>query len=542
MQEIPSVVLPDEDVRIICHHEEWDRVYPELLKELEKFSVCGLDTEWVTKDKVRQPIALLQLAVKSGLCILIRLNMLAKPIPESMQELLANPSILKVGVSISEDSKKLLSDHGLVVRGFLDLRNVVDRVGQVYSCQPGGLKFLAKEVLGIDLPKDPKDQCSDWEAINLSQTQVSYAARDVLVGVMIFLQLTMTKIKVQNNRLLLSFSVWNTTTSDQYSEEILQQMAIAISQGIVNCNYNDIQGWREKSPGKKISSTSGKPPKKDIFRAYSLRRSPLYDNCQLLAPDYQMLCTCDTRKAQWYLDKQLAEMVSENPLIIRLKFEPSGRPESSENYYLQEKDNICVVCGKPEDYLRKNVIPHEYRKYFPSLMKDHVSHDILLMCPPCHQKACNYDISLRQQLALECDASMTGGSCTKSSINHKLAKIRSAAKALVTSKHKIPAARKEELESFLKENLQVEELTDESLRNCINMEVRVYNPDYTPHGQIVVEYMKKHNRLLDFQRRWRTHFLETMKPKFLPAKWSVDHNHDRLVKFLQEEDEKTQIS
>lgn len=54
--------------------------------------------------------------------------------------------------------------------------------------------------------------------------------------------------------------------------------------------------------------------------------------------------------------------------------------------------------------------------------------------------------------------------------------------------------------------------------------------------------MKKHNRLLDFQRRWRTHFLETMKPKFLPAKWSVDHNHDRLVKFLQEEDEKTQIS
>lgn len=42
-------------------------------------------------------------------------------------------SILKVGVSISEDSKKLLSDHGLVVRGFLDLRNVVDRVGRVYS-------------------------------------------------------------------------------------------------------------------------------------------------------------------------------------------------------------------------------------------------------------------------------------------------------------------------------------------------------------------------------------------------------------------------
>lgn len=33
------------------------------------------------------------------------------------------------------------------------------------------------------------------------------------------------------------------------------------------------------------------------------RKSPLYDNCFLHAPDGQPLCTCDRKKAQWYVDK-----------------------------------------------------------------------------------------------------------------------------------------------------------------------------------------------------------------------------------------------
>lgn len=35
----------------------------------------------------------------------------------------------------------------------------------------------------------------------------------------------------------------------------------------------------------------------------TFRKSPLYDNCFLHAPDGQPLCTCDKKKAKWYLDK-----------------------------------------------------------------------------------------------------------------------------------------------------------------------------------------------------------------------------------------------
>lgn len=34
-------------------------------------------------------------------------------------------------------------------------------------------------------------------------------------------------------------------------------------------------------------------------RAYSARKSALYDNCILQAPDGQQLCTCDYKKAMW---------------------------------------------------------------------------------------------------------------------------------------------------------------------------------------------------------------------------------------------------
>lgn len=50
------------------------------------------------------------------------------------------------------------------------------------------------------------------------------------------------------------------------------------------------------------------------------------------APDGGLLCTCSEKKVQWYLERELAELVSEEPLSARLKFEPRGR--DNEEYYL----------------------------------------------------------------------------------------------------------------------------------------------------------------------------------------------------------------
>lgn len=67
-----------------------------------------------------------------------------------------------------------------------------------------------------------------------------------------------------------------------------------------------------------------------------------------------------------YVNKLLGNVVSEDPFTVRLKFEPSGRAVGEVGqYYTLEKINQCVVCGKQDSYIRKNVVPREYRKLFP---------------------------------------------------------------------------------------------------------------------------------------------------------------------------------
>lgn len=102
------------------------------------------------------------------------------------------------------------------------------------------------------------------------------------------------------------------------------------------------------------------------IRKLSTRQNPLYYNCFLQAPDGELLCTCDKKKALWYISKGIGELILEDPLTVRLKFEPAGRAVGATGkYYQKVKENQCVVCGNSESYSRKNVVPREYRKCFP---------------------------------------------------------------------------------------------------------------------------------------------------------------------------------
>ena len=251
----------------------------------------------------------------------------------------------------------------------------------------------------------------------------------------------------------------------------------------------------------------------------------------LQAPDGQVLCTCDTKKADWYVAKGIGYVISEDPYTVRLKFEPSGRPEGKAGeYYLSVKPNICVVCGKDDSFLRKNVVPHEYRRYFPSVMKDHQSHDVLLMCVRCHQKSNMYDAEMRKFLSEECNAPIGTETDVKLRENVELKRVRSAGRALQANrlKNSIPSSRLEELKDILLDHYKVDLLTDEIVDKAAEANFLIENGEYVPHSRAVVQYFLERGGLLQLEVRWRKHFLDTMKPEFLPPLWSVDHQADRL--------------
>jgi hypothetical protein len=55
------------------------------------------------------------------------------------------------------------------------------------------------------------------------------------------------------------------------------------------------------------------------------------------------------KKLNWYLDRNLAEKLDD--CSIRLIFQPNGvgHVNPDEEYYLEDRDNICVVCGTSSD-------------------------------------------------------------------------------------------------------------------------------------------------------------------------------------------------
>lgn len=519
--------LRGQQVHIINTTDDCRMIVEKLQRHCQEYNVLGFDCEWVSYQGKRRPVALLQLASHRGLCALIRLCMINR-IPQELYDLLNDDNIIKVGVSPYEDARVLREDYRLKVESTLDLRYMAERTG----LEPLGIARLANEVLGITLDKHWKVRCSDWETPELSDRQMKYAASDAHVAVELFKKLSYK---------LVPHYPW--TSRKVVLEQVLEEM---------DCFMDQPHNNRRAKPGGSSKSKKLLAPQnhqKANKRYHSTRTKPLYHNCLMQAPDGELLCTCDRRKAEWYVQRELGDLVSENPYTVRLRFEPAGRAvDEPGKYYLQAKENICVVCGAKSSFNRKNIVPRDYRKHFPVIMKEHVSHDVLLLCADCHQRSSICDDRLRQELAELCNAPLAGQKNGSKEIRiESMAEIRKAARALLNSAAKIPPERKQVLEERLLSLLnslgsegdsvssetptgpQITELTQNLLEEYSNIDISVRNELYCAHGERVVEHFKKTpGGLMQLERRWRENFLHTMRPKHLPQLWSVDHNYKRL--------------
>ncbi|XP_030642760.1 exonuclease 3'-5' domain-containing protein 2 isoform X2 [Chanos chanos] len=516
--------------------EEWEKLWPSLQKDLSIYPVLGLDCEWVSVKGKACAVSLLQMATFSGRCVLVRLLPFRKTrqsLPQGLMGVLCDPHVLKVGVGCYEDSKRLARDYGLTLKCTVDLRHLALRQKQAVLNNGLSLKSLAADLLNIKLDKSLELRCSDWEAEQLTQEQVTYAARDAQVSVALFFYLL--GLKSEPCSVLGGGSVYA-----QLASRCQGLMDVPFKgHGGTDADEGERRRRNRKSTFESPESGDQQVPdprrnkRKPLGVGYSARRSPLYDNCFLHAPDGQPLCTCDKKKAKWYIDKGIGELISEDPFIVRLLFEPSGRPDSQRDYYLTAKENLCVVCGKADSYIRKNIVPHEYRRHFPAEMKDHNSHDILLLCTSCHAASSVYDGFLKQQLANEFSAPQGSEEGVRILEDSDRRKVRSAARALLSAGEGLPETRRDELQSVIQSFYgQEREITSDLLEKTADLETRIFNESYVPHGlKVVRAYAERGLRgLMDLEQRWRQHFLSSMRPKFLPPLWSVNHNHDKYLR------------
>ena len=149
---------------------------------LEKESLLGFDTE--TRPSYRKgeshPPALLQLAGENEVFIF---QLKFTGLPRPLCGILANPNIIKAGVSLNYDINELRTLAQFEPAGFVDIGNLAKKKG----IQNHGLRGLAAVLLGFRISKSAKT--SNWGGNDLMQGQIRYAATDAWVGRELYLEM-----------------------------------------------------------------------------------------------------------------------------------------------------------------------------------------------------------------------------------------------------------------------------------------------------------------------------------------------------------------
>lgn len=159
-----------------------DQDIPGAIEELRQEEILGFDTESRPSFKkgVAYPASLIQLggARQVWLFQISRLNKVGP-----LWDLLATRRIIKAGVAIQDDIKKLQDLRPFKPAGFVEIADLSQKAGILNT----GLRSLAGLLLHIRISK--RAQVSNWARDDLSEAQIQYAATDAWVSRELYLHM-----------------------------------------------------------------------------------------------------------------------------------------------------------------------------------------------------------------------------------------------------------------------------------------------------------------------------------------------------------------
>ena len=177
------ILLPIQSFRGPVEVIDTDEAVAAAIEALEQESVLGFDTETkpVFKPGISYPPALVQLAGEHRAYIfqLQKLKHL-----DGLLRIFTNPRIVKAGIALADDLKKLQEVRAFTAAGFTEVGDLARKLGITQT----GLRSLAGLILGYRVSK--REQRSNWARTQLTPSQIAYAATDACVTRALYLALT----------------------------------------------------------------------------------------------------------------------------------------------------------------------------------------------------------------------------------------------------------------------------------------------------------------------------------------------------------------
>lgn len=265
------------------------------------------------------------------------------------------------------------------------------------------------------------------------------------------------------------------------------------------------------------------------------------ENWKVFHPNGKHMFTCGEKKANWYLERDLAKKV--NYREIQFTFTPKGDGYSdNEEFGLIERKPICVVSGTMDDLQRHHIVPYCYRTHFPKEFKSKNHHDVVLINFKKHAEyelkanefkniiAEKYDVKTISEYNVEYVLNLKQN-------NQHYTILLNNIKPLFSSYGHLSIKKIREKLTVVSNNSNIDldyllslnyiqlykfylDINDLHVENVENFKSE-YKLQFD-HGYRVVQQLKTEKEIKDFVVLWRKHFIDTMKPKFMPEGWSIN--------------------
>lgn len=162
------------------------------VEDIRTAGIIGFDTETRPSFKRGQSynVALIQLCTPKR-CYLFRTNIIG--FPKELVQLLEDPNITKVGLSIHDDFHQLRRLIDLEPQSFIDLQSYVKK----FKIADNSLSRLYAILFGQRISKSQR--LTNWESSSLSEAQKTYAALDAFACISIYEYLENGKLNFETS-------------------------------------------------------------------------------------------------------------------------------------------------------------------------------------------------------------------------------------------------------------------------------------------------------------------------------------------------------
>ena len=356
---VPCLLVDDKRV---IDGAIFGQFWGELMEDVSRFPIVGLDCEWVGDN----PIALIQVAT-SKRCVMFRSTCFdtipafqrtsssgpaqtaenattgdgaaegeensekkekqratAWRLPSCLYELLMSKTIVKAGVGIHGDRKRIKRDCQFTVEHTFELAPAAIML-QALSGNKHGLGEVTKQVLGVELGKDQTVTVSNWEAETLSLVQRHYAADDAIASCRLLHALYDRRNDVEPPLVDSGLSVveWTAAMTERRKTFKFPKQSM-------------------QSDGRKNSKKASRGDDSADLRSGKERREEAVStrHCQVINQEGHVIYTCDQSKAIWYTRKKgLADVLELDEktgrlLSIKLKFKTRSKTKICMNWQL----------------------------------------------------------------------------------------------------------------------------------------------------------------------------------------------------------------